>query len=134
MFIVDVDGANNGQTNGVVDPKRYRIKRKGIYKAIKPLRWICMPERIWRRRCGLRPTGPLKFYNGNMTLKVGDVNPLSWELLHSINVPIIGLTIDGEMVYIKPSAELFHIWPITLKRLAQLNMKTSKTFRLFQLK
>ena len=42
-----------------------------------------------------------------MTLKVGDVNPLSWELLHSIDVPIIGLTIDGEMVYIKPSAELF---------------------------
>ena len=42
-----------------------------------------------------------------MTLKVGDVNPLSWELLHSIKVPIIGLTIDGEMVYIKPSAELF---------------------------
>ena len=51
--------------------------------------------------------GSVKFYNGNMTLKVGDVNPLSWELLHSIDVPIIGLTIDGEMVYIKPSAELF---------------------------
>lgn len=51
--------------------------------------------------------GSIKFQNGNMTLKVGDVNPLSWELLHSIKVPIIGLTIDGEMVYIKPSAELF---------------------------
>ena len=51
--------------------------------------------------------GSIKFYNGNMTLKVGDVNPLSWELLHSIEVPIIGLTIDGEMVYIKPSATLF---------------------------
>src|SRR6056300_297471 len=51
--------------------------------------------------------GSIKFHNGNMTLKVGDVNPLSWELLHSIEVPIIGLTIDGEMVYIKPSAELF---------------------------
>ena len=43
MFIVDVDGANNGQTNGVVDPKRYRIKQ-GIYKVIKPLRLICMRE------------------------------------------------------------------------------------------
>jgi len=51
--------------------------------------------------------GSIKFHNGNMTLKVGDVNPLSWDLLHSIEVPIIGLTIDGEMVYIKPSAELF---------------------------
>ena len=51
--------------------------------------------------------GSINFHNGNMTLKVGDVNPLSWDLLHSIEVPIIGLTIDGEMVYIKPSAELF---------------------------
>jgi microcystin-dependent protein len=49
----------------------------------------------------------VRFYNGNMQLSVGAVKPFDWTLFNGIRVPIIGLKIDGEMIYIEPSGEIF---------------------------
>jgi hypothetical protein len=49
----------------------------------------------------------VRFYNGNMQLSVGAVKPFDWTLFNGIKVPIIGLKIDGEMIYIEPSGEIF---------------------------
>ena len=78
-----------------------------IFKAIKQLKLDLYEREDLNSSLWTETHSSVHFYNGHMKLSVGSINEFDWRLFNTITVPIIGLTIDGEQIYIEPSGEIF---------------------------
>jgi microcystin-dependent protein len=107
FFVVYLACSIMASPNEILIEKKIAHKTQGNLQGYKTVQVDLYEEGNLEDSLWSETHNSVKFTNGNMQLSVGASNALNWTHFHSLKVPIIGLTIDGEKLYVKPSGEIF---------------------------